>query len=389
MNILISPNAFKNSLSAEAAALVIRRGLMESKLECNCECFPIGDGGNGTAELIIKKCGGTFVTTEVCDPLGRKMQALMGVIDDGNTAVVELANSSGIQLLSNTELQPLKANSYGTGQQIKFALDMGVKKIILCIGGSAVIDGGTGIMRALGIRFLDSNGKNLPVLPKDLSRLHTIDLSGFDPRIENCEVTILCDVNNPLLGDEGAATIFGPQKGASINDIVVLEQCLSKLAEITYKQTGKEITLIKYGGAAGGTAAGLYAFFNAKLVNGIDYFLELTEFENSLKKCDLVITGEGSIDEQTIHGKGPYGVAYRGKLFNKPVIGVAGKVPAEESQKLNQWFDILISIGNEPTDLDTAIRNTEINLTRVARELGNLIAMGELVNQQGFMVKKF
>jgi glycerate kinase len=379
MNILISPNAFKNSLNAEAAALAIQKGLMQSKLECKCECFPIGDGGDGTGYLIIKKCRGSFFETEVKDPLGRKITASLGLIDNGSTAVIELANASGIQLLKTEELDPLHATSFGTGQQIKYALDLGVKKIILCIGGSAVVDGGTGILSALGIQFLDKSGDILTGLPENLVKLSSIDLSLMDKRILNCEVIILCDVKNLLLGEHGAANVFGPQKGASLDDILKLEWSLSKLAEITLLQTGIDIAFIKHGGAAGGTAAGLHAFLNAKLVNGIDYFLALTKFDQALDKCDLVITGEGSIDRQTLHGKGPYGVAYRAKLKNIKVVGVAGKVPAEANSELNDFFDILISIGNEPSDIDSAIRSSQINLIRTAKEIGNLIALSEWV----------
>jgi glycerate 2-kinase len=376
MNILISPNAFKNSLDAEAAALAIEEGLRQSNLECNCECFPIGDGGDGTGYLIIKKCGGSFYKTKVSDPLGRKITTSFGLIDNGKTAVIELANASGIQLLKIEELNPLHATSFGTGEQIKYALDKGVKKIILCIGGSAVVDGGTGILSALGIQFLDKDGNCLSRVPETLVNLTTVDVSMLDSRILNCEVVVLCDVENKLLGERGAATVFGPQKGASEAGVGKLERSLSMLAEVAFQQTGKQVTEIKHGGAAGGTAAGLYAFIDAKLVNGIDYFLELTGFDLALEKNDLVITGEGSIDEQTLHGKGPYGVALRAKQKSLPVIGIAGKVPLVAGKKMNEYFDILISIGNEPSDISAAIQSTEVNIRRTAREIGNLIALG-------------
>jgi glycerate kinase len=380
MNILISPNAFKNSLNAEAAAEAIQQGFMQSKLECKCECFPIGDGGDGTGSLIIKKCKGNFfLDTDVKDPLGRKITASLGLIDEGDTAVIELANASGIQLLKTEELDPLHATSFGTGQQIKYALDRGVTKIILCIGGSAVVDGGTGILSALGIQFLDKEGNILSDLPEDLAKLHTIDSSKLDSRILKSELIILCDVKNFLLGEYGAAAVFGPQKGATFEEVQKLERSLKKLAEVAFQVTGKDMALVKHGGAAGGTAAGLYAFLNAKLVNGIDYFLELTEFDKALDRCDLVITGEGSIDEQTLHGKGPYGVAYRAKIKDLPVIGIAGKVPVKPDTKMNEYFDILISIGDGPSDISSAIQSTEINLKRTVREIGNLIALRELV----------
>lgn len=373
MNILIAPNAFKNSLDAEAVALAIEAGLRQSKLEFSSECFPVADGGDGTGYLITKRCGGAFYDTEVHDPLGRTVTASLGLIEDNNTAVIELANASGLRLLKTEELQPLRATSFGTGQQIKYALDRGVNKIILCIGGSAVVDGGAGILCALGIRFLDVDGNELSGLPENLHKLHTIDISGIDRRIAGCEIIILCDVNNLLLGEQGAASVFSPQKGASAEDVEKLESSLSRLAAVTHGQLGKDISQLKHGGAAGGTAAGLYAFLNAKLVNGIDYFLELTGFDSVVEKHDLVITGEGSIDEQTLQGKGPYGVAYRAKMQGLPVIGIAGKVPLNPSTKMNEFFDALIAIGNEPSDILSAIQATEINLRRASKEIGNLI----------------
>jgi glycerate kinase len=245
----------------------------------------------------------------------------------------------------------------------------------LCIGGSAVVDGGTGILTALGIQFLDKFGDELSGKPQSLVNLTSIDVSMLDDRILDCEIIILCDVENVLLGKYGAAAVFGPQKGATDDDVERLEISLSKLAEVALQQTGRSLTEMKHGGAAGGTAAGLYAFLNARLVNGIDYFLELTGFNEALKKNDLVITGEGSIDDQTLHGKGPYGVASRAKQRNLPVIGFAGKVPLVASKKMSEYFDILISISNGPSDVVAAMQSTEKNLKRAAKEIGNLIAL--------------
>jgi glycerate kinase len=219
MHILIAPNAFKHSLNAEDAASAIMEGLVLSKLDCTCECFPIGDGGDGTGELIIKKCEGELVNAAVYDPLGRKINASFGLIDEGKTAVIEMADASGIRLLQPDELNPLLATSYGTGEQIKVALDKGAKKIILGMGGSATVDGGCGILKALGIRFLNANGLDLQGLPGSLTELTSIDFSRLDERILDSEVIVLCDVDNLLLGEQGSAAIFGPQKGASVDDV--------------------------------------------------------------------------------------------------------------------------------------------------------------------------
>lgn len=383
MHILIAPNAFKNSLGAAEAAAVIKEGLMESRLSCTCECFPVGDGGDGTGELIIQHCGGIVIAAEVHDPLGRKINSSFGLVDNGKTAVVEMANASGLRLLKPEEYDPLHANSYGTGELMMHALDKGVNKIILCIGGSATVDGGAGILQALGIRFLDKQGNELNPLPERLNDLNRIEDSGLDKRILNCRLVILCDVQNLLLGKDGAANTFGPQKGAGLPEIIKLEEGLTKLRDVVLQQTGIDMALMKYGGAAGGVAAGLAALLNAEPVNGIEKFLSLTHFEKALSRANLVITGEGSIDLQTLQGKGPFGVARMAKEKTGlplekgiPVIGLAGKVPPETPPELNQYFDVLLSINHEPVDLPMALANTRHNLYRTAKALGNLLSLG-------------
>lgn len=375
MHILIAPNAFKNCLTASEVAEAICCGLAKSELKFTSECFPIGDGGDGTGDLITKKRNGVTIPWDVHDPLRRKIKSSFGLIDEGQTAIIEMADASGLRLLSKDELNPLIASSYGTGELIKRALDSGVKKIIICVGGSATVDGGCGILQALGIRFLNANGEEISASPQSLTNLSAIDVSGLDKRILDCEVIILCDVDNKLLGIEGAASVFGPQKGAVGSDVERLEEALGKFAAIAFEQTGKDLSTIRSGGAAGGTAAGLYAFLNAKLVNGIEYFLELTDFDRALQKSDVVITGEGSIDEQTLNGKGPFGVACRAKWKGIPVIGLAGKVPIEMSKNMQQYFDVLLSIGHEPSDLTSAMRNSRKNLKRMANEVGRLLAL--------------
>jgi glycerate kinase len=377
MHILIAPNAFKNSLTAEEVALAIKEGFRQSRLDCDCECFPIGDGGDGTAELIIKKCGGVLVETAVHDPFEKKINTSFGLIDEGKTAVIEMADASGLRLLKPDALNPLLATSFGTGEQIKIALDKGAEKIIVGMGGSATVDGGCGMLKALGIRFLDAGGAELPGLPGSLTSLASIDLSGLDKRILKTEVVVLCDVDNLLLGSNGAAAMFGPQKGASAAAIIQLDAALARFAAVTLQQTGKDMASIKYGGTAGGASAGLFAFLDAKLVNGIDHFLTLTGFDKSLEKTNLVITGEGSIDEQTLQGKGPFGVAHRAKLKGLPVIGLAGKIPLEKNEALQKYFDVLMSIGHQPLDLPAALAATESNLVRTATALGNLLALYE------------
>ena len=374
MRILVAPNAFKNSLAAADVAEAIREGLEESKLQCTVDCFPVGDGGDGTAELILKYFNGSTVSATVHDPLMRKISSSFGLMEEGKTAVIEMANASGLRLLRPDELDPLHTSSFGTGELITNALDRGVNKIIMCIGGSATVDGAVGLLQALGFRFLDKNGKELTNMPETLINLEIIDFAGADKRIKQCKIIVLCDVENVLLGKEGAAAVFGPQKGADPDDVKRLEASLTKLGNIIFKQTGKNISTIKSGGAAGGMAAGLAAFLNADLVNGIDYFLSLTKFDDALEGKDLVITGEGSIDMQTLHGKGPFGVARRAKQKGVPVMGLAGKIPVEGVVSLDQYFDVLLSINNEETELSYALLQTKQNLKRTSKNIGDLLA---------------
>ena len=373
MHILIAPNAFKNALAATDAAAHIHEGLEKSSLECSSTIFPVGDGGDGTGALLIEKTNAALISANVTDPLGRKINASFGFADDG-TAIIELADASGLRLINPNELDPLHASSYGTGELIKMALDKNAKRILLCIGGSATIDGGVGILQALGIRFLDSSGNELQQIPESLSQLAKTDSSQLDSRIKETPLIILCDVQNRLLGEKGAAAVFGPQKGAGEKDIEKLEASLQRLRDVALEQIGKDMALLTHGGAAGGIAAGLSVFLNAQLVHGIDYFLDYTHFDKALQEADMLITGEGSIDDQTLEGKAPFGVALRAKKKGIPVIALAGKIPLAPDDRLLEYFNILLAIGNEPVDIETALKQTGKNLLRTARSLGDLLA---------------
>jgi len=368
MHILIAPNAFKNSLDATTAAKAIQRGLQRSNLACTYTRFPVGDGGDGTAALLIQHFNGISTETLVQDPLGRNITASYGLVDSGKTAIIEMADASGLRLLKSSEYDPLHATTFGTGQLIAHAIESGATKIILCIGGSATVDGATGILRALGYRFLDSGGNELV----DPGSLHLLT-DYFKPEtdiLSNVQFIVLCDVLNPLLGRNGSAAVFGPQKGARPEDIPILEAGLASLRTLILDKNHIDIGTITHGGAAGGIAAGLYGMLDAQLENGIDYFLSVTGFENEVIKASLVITGEGSLDRQTLEGKAPAGVAKKAKEFNVPVIGFGGKVPDEPDEDLNYYFDRLICINEPFTLLEDALSNTGINLERAAYRIG-------------------
>jgi len=373
MHILIAPNAFKNSLDAAKVAEAINNGLHKSKLLCTTTCFPVADGGDGTSDLLIDHLNGQLIHAIVHDPLKRKISSSFGWIEKDKIAIVELAAASGLRLLKAEEYDPLTTTTQGTGELIIEALNKNAGKIILCIGGSATVDGGTGILKALGIKFFDAEGNELDNLPASLSSLAEIDITGLDKRILNTEIIILCDVENPLLGPNGSAAVFGPQKGASGKVVVLLEAGLAKFRDVVLSKTGKDMAIIKHGGAAGGVAASLHTILNVRLVNGIDYFLEATGFEKELKKADMVITGEGSIDEQTLQGKGPFGVAKRAKEFSLPVFAFAGRVAIVPDQSSQQYFDRLISINENINDLESAMKSTYMNLEKAAERFGDLL----------------
>lgn len=372
MHIVIAPNAFKNALSAGDAAKYIFEGLTKSKLKFTSTIFPVADGGDGTGALLIEKANASLINVIVKDPLGRKINATFGLTDDG-VAIIELANACGLRLMKPDELDPLHASTFGAGELIKIALDKKAKRILFCVGGSATIDGGTGILQALGVTFLDIHGSELNGMPESLVQLAAINFSQLDMRIKNTELIILCDVENRLLGEKGAAAVFGRQKGATKNDVEKLEASLIKLKEIAFNLIGKDMSTIRYGGAAGGVAAGLSVFLNAHLVSGADYFLDYTNFDAALLNTDLIITGEGSIDEQTLDGKAPFAVAKRGKEKGTSVIGLAGKVPIVVSDKMKYYFDELIGINDEPFEIETALKNTANNLMCTAKKTGDAL----------------
>ena len=379
MKIVIAPNAFKNSLDAAAVAEAISKGLQQSKLDCETICFPVGDGGDGTGALLSTHFKGEKIITNVHDPLGRIIESSFGFISESKTAIIEMADASGLRLLKPGEYDPLHATTFGTGELIKAALDEGANKIIICIGGSATVDAGTGMLQALGVKFFDALENELNHLPASLKDVFAVNLLDIDKRIFQTSFTVLCDVENTLLGEHGAAKVFGPQKGATHDDVILLEEGFKKLCNIVYDESGKDMSMIKHGGAAGGLAAALHTFLHAKLVVGIDHFLQLTQFENVLKDANIAITGEGSIDLQTLQGKAPFGVAQKAKQNGLPVIGIAGKVPLISNDELEKYFDLLLPINNEAMELSTAIQYTYENLVRTAKTLGDMLTLQNAV----------
>jgi len=370
MHILIAPNSFKNSIDAEKAAKFIQNGLQESLLNATCQLFPIADGGDFTCEILVNFFEGKKRKILVQDPLGRQVEAEFGLIDQERTAVIEFAKASGLDLLKKEELDPLVTNSYGTGQILGKVAKEGVARVLFGLGGSATVDGGTGILRALGGKFKDRNGNEMVPVPGNIDEITTIELEGLlDPDLQ---MDVLCDVENPLLGELGAARVFGPQKGADPDQVKQLEYFLGKLNDLYIDHLGVDVGQVIHGGAAGGVAATLKAVFNAKLHSGIDFLLSLMDFEKLLDTTDLLITAEGRIDSQTISGKGPVGLAARAKERGLPVIALAGSV--EAGLNAGRFFDAIFTIGSGPATLDEALENTASDLVRTSTQIGNLLA---------------
>ncbi len=324
VKVLIAPNALKGSLSASEAAMVMAHSLPKDWDAILC---PIADGGDGTLECLVEATGGEYFSATVTGPLSsRKVNARWGRLGTSNTAVIEMAEASGLRLLSRNEYSAANTTTLGVGELMLKALDAGFRDILIGLGGSATNDGGAGCAQALGVRLVDSHGIDLQPGGMQLRQLHTIDASGLDKRVSISNFTGLADVDNPFLGPTGATRVFGIQKGANNEEIRMLEEALSHYADTLHQQLHREVAEIPSSGAAGGLGAGLIAFCGAKIVSGIDYVLDLVRFDELLRDCDMVLTAEGSIDEQSLLGKGIVGIAQRAKTLNKPVHAFAGRI---------------------------------------------------------------
>ena len=374
MNIIIAPGAFKHSLSATAAAQAIARGLRRSGLDADLRLLPIADGGNGTLDAFLAS-GGRRLEVLVLDPLERPIAAAYGLLDDGETAIVEMALASGLELVRRDELNPLRATTYGTGTLLQSALDAGVKRIIVGMGGSATTDGGAGCLQALGVRLLDEHGQDVPVGGGNLHRIHRIDVSALDPRWREVEVIIASDVDNPAVGEQGAAAVFGPQKGATPDDVRVLEGNLRHFFTLVRDQLGVDVLDVKGGGAAGAFSAGLMAFLGGRIQSGIDLILEYNHFKDHLREADLVITGEGQMDEQTVRGKGPMGVARLAREHGVPTIAIVGGLNADDELLHDAGIQAVLPIVTRPMSLDEALARAEELVERAGLRLGYLLSL--------------
>jgi len=372
MKIIIAPGAFKHSLSARAAAEAIERGLLRSGLRAEFLLLPIADGGNGTLDAFLAG-GGERIEAEVLDPLGRRIRSAFGLLPDGETAVIEMALASGLELVRRDELDPIKASTIGTGMLMQAALEAGAKRIIVGIGGSATSDGGAGCLRALGVRLLDANGNLLPTGADALAQVTQIDFGGLDSRWQQVEVILAADVENPAVGPSGAAAVYGPQKGASPADVDYLDRGLTHFFSVIASQTGKDLRSVPGGGAAGALAAGLMTCIPARIQSGADLILDYNGFDAAVRTADLVITGEGRMDSQTLSGKGPISAARRAKQLGVPTVALVGGLQVDDAQLHEAGLQAVLPIIPGPMPLDEALKQAAELLEMAARRLGYLL----------------
>ncbi|TVY07977.1 glycerate kinase [Paenibacillus cremeus] len=375
MKVVIAPDSFKGSLSAKEVAEAVEKGFLKVSKDLRITKVPMADGGEGTVESLVDATGGTIIRVRVKDPILRETEAFYGILGDGETAVIEMAAASGLPLLSPEERNPLVTTTYGTGQLILSAIEMGCKTIILGLGGSATNDGGSGMARALGVKFMDAEGQEIEFGGGSLDRLATIDCSAMHHGVNTVKFIVACDVDNPLCGEKGASKVFGPQKGATKEMVETLDQNLMHYGKLLEAYLQKEIVQFPGAGAAGGLGAGVLAFLKAELKRGIEIVIEATQLEEALKDADLVVTGEGMIDFQTAFGKTPQGVASLAQKYNIPVIVVAGAIGRDAHTLYDQGIDTIFSIVDKPMPLDDAIEQASQLLEDTAERIMRTIKL--------------
>ncbi|HAS6216294.1 TPA: glycerate kinase [Vibrio vulnificus] len=375
MKIIIAPDSYKESLTAMDVAIAIEKGFKQVLPDAHYVKLPMADGGEGTVQSMVDATGGTIIEHNVTGPLGHSVDGFFGLLGEGKTAVIEMAAASGLHLVSPELRNPLITTTLGTGELIKAALDHGVEHIIVGIGGSATNDGGIGMAQALGIKLLDAQGNALGYGGGELAKLATIDCSQLDSRLAQVRLEVACDVDNPLCGTKGASAVFGPQKGATPEMVTILDENLAHYAAIIKQQLGVDVRDMAGAGAAGGMGAALLGLLNAELRPGIEIVMDAVRLDEIVADADLVITGEGRIDSQTIHGKTPIGVARTAKKHGLPVIGIAGCLSADCTVVHEHGLDAVFAVVNRSVDLPTALAEAAENVELTARNVAAAFCM--------------
>ncbi len=382
MKIVIAPDSFKESLTAKEVCQAIESGFRRVLPDSEFIHVPVSDGGEGTVQSLIDATKGKLVHLAVTGPLGNSIDAFYGLLGDNQTAVIEMAAASGLHHVSLSQRDPKLTTSFGTGQLISHALDQGVKKLIVGLGGSATNDGGVGMMAALGAKFLNKNAQPIALNGIGLKELARIDLSDMNPKVAECEILVACDVDNLLCGSKGASATFGPQKGATDADIRLLDQNLSHYGDLIRQQIGPDVVRKSGSGAAGGMGAAFLAFTHAKLQSGVDIVLETVNLKSKLEGADLVVTGEGRIDWQTVHGKAPMGVASLAKRFDLPVIALAGCVGENYQAAYQCGIDAIFTAVPRALDPPTAFQEASKNLVNLSENVARMWVLNLKGNAQ-------
>ncbi|MCD9552855.1 glycerate kinase [Photobacterium carnosum] len=376
MKIIIAPDSYKESLTAMEVATAIEAGFRQVMPTAEYIKLPMADGGEGTVQSLVDASNGTIIEHQVTGPLGEQVPAFFGIMGDDKTAVIEMAAASGLHLVSPNLRNPMLTTSYGTGELILAALDHGVDHIIVGIGGSATNDGGIGMAQALGVQLLDNKGQALGFGGQALAQLASIDITTVDPRLAHIKLEVACDVDNPLCGKKGASHIFGPQKGATPAMVAELDQHLDHYSAIIKRDLAIDVKDMAGAGAAGGMGAALLGLFNAQLRSGIEIVIDAVHLGDIIKDADLVITGEGRIDSQTIHGKTPIGVARTAKKYHKPVIGIAGCLSQDCGVVYDHGIDAVFSVVPTAMNLEQAFKNAAVNVELTARNIAAIYCLG-------------
>ncbi|RFP17661.1 glycerate kinase [Duganella sp. BJB488] len=376
MKIVIAPDSFKESLTAMAVANEIEAGFREFFPDAQYVKLPVADGGEGTVQAMIDASGGRRVALKVSGPLGEPVDAFYGLMGDGATAVIEMAAASGLELVPAARRDPLRTSSFGTGELIRDALDAGARRFVLGVGGSATNDGGAGMVQALGGRLLDEAGNELPPGGGALDRLRHIDLSGLDARIKDSVFDIACDVSNPLVGPQGASHIFGPQKGATPAMVEQLDANLRHYADVIARELGQQVADVPGAGAGGGIGAAMLVFLGGRLRPGSEIVTAAVGLDAAVADADLVITGEGRIDSQSIHGKTPIGVARVAQRHGKPVIAIAGSLAPGAAIVHQHGIQAVFGAVSRPCTVEQALAEAAWNVRSAARNIAAVLSLG-------------
>jgi glycerate kinase len=379
MKIVIAPDSYKESLSAEEVANAIEKGFLHVFPDANIVKIPLADGGEGTVDSFISAVGGSRIYQRVTGPLGNSIDSFFGVLANQTTAVIEMAAASGLKLIKSCDRNPWLTTTYGTGELVKAALDLGIRHIIVGLGGSATNDGGMGMLQALGVKFLDLDGIELKQGGGELGKLARIDLSNCDKRLKDTRFHVMCDVNSPLCGPLGASYFFGPQKGATQELVESLDNNLAHYAEIVFRTTGIEVRDAQGAGAAGGLGAAFLGILKQDLLPGVDVIMESVGFDKILTDSTLVITGEGCIDAQTIHGKAPVGVARAAKRHGIPVVVIAGSIGTGVESVYQHGIDAVYSVINSVCSIEDAYQFARYNTEFVAMNIAKTLTLSSLL----------